>query len=123
MIGQPAGAELMNYLNKRRQPSPEGGAPYHTGEQRSMLEFVEAAVYCADDARVTHTQLELLLRGSALTLPEYLSSETAVLDSESALERARPSRLESLVRRCAGSGVGRGYLAEKIDLYSGYLRR
>ncbi len=121
--GTARGAELIDHLNERRRRTRAGSGLYRTREERRILDAVEAAVYCADDAGITQTQLELRLRGAGPTLPDYLSSETAALDRDVSTDRERLSHLEALVRGHAADparyGVGRRYLAGTIDLYSG----
>ena len=123
--GDARGADLINHLNGQRplgDPTAQMDAT-----PGSILNWLEAATYYADDRDRSLRQLRRLENGEALDQPEYVSSELADLDvrSEENLRRVRDiiHTMSEGQRFLEGYGLARQSLAEKIDIYAGLLRR
>ena len=124
IAGGARGAEVVDYMNGLAS-SPYAGSGYSGRDVRRILTNVEAALYCADDAEVAQKQIERLSKEMELDRPEYLSAEISRVNP--AVEGERIEQMADLVRmyaRDTGSyGIGRGYLAGKIDIHFGFVRR
>ncbi len=121
--GSARGGEVIDYLNGRT-PAGVGGIERTLLDRGDLLERVHAAVYAADNAGVVRALLERMANDIRPDQPEYLSREHARLTIE---DSERLLRIAGLVQQYGSDsnqyGVGLGYLAARIDLYSGFARR
>lgn len=128
--GKARGAELVDYLNERRESVGEELRRPGMDEEWQRY-YLEAAIYCADDRSTAIRQLKLLqAMGESdqpattpreLDRPEYLAKETRELDPGSEIGKRR---LDNLVRvlehigmKQINYGISAPYLGELIDLH------
>ena len=123
--GDARGADLINYLNEQL---PLGDPTAHVGsDSGDALNWLEAATYYADDPTRSLGQLKRLEEGAELDQPEYVSAELAGLDLGSEENLSRLRRIIQMIE--GGWTVFEGYefarrsIAEKIDIYAGFVRR
>ena len=119
------GAEVMDFFNSCQALRPPDD-PYLRGNERHLLNLMEAAVYCADDAKVALTQLMLLEGAAELTEPEYLSAEVRGLNPKSQEGSERLQSLKKAIQHYSSIRVGYSHslrsLTQRIDLYYGMTR-
>ena len=122
VTGSARGAEVIDYLNGQT-PAGVDRTGVTRQDKRGTLELVHAAVYAADNAQIVRTQLDRLREGSELDRPGYLSEGHARLGPD---DSDRLLHISGLVRdydeNSKRFGVGLGFLAERIDLYSDLTR-
>ncbi len=123
--GDARGADLINNLSGKERSGDLDTVT--ASSRRSTLNWVEAATYCADDPHRVLRQLRRLEKSEAPDEPEYISSELAVLGigDEQNLRRLRDiiQMMNESQRFFRGYESARHSLAEKIDLYTDFVRR
>lgn len=124
--GNSRGAELVDYMNERSKSAATGGRILKA-DDRWQLDFLESALYSADDGAIATKQLELLRQGDIPDQPEYLAKESRGLDPESEHDA---NRLDNMLRQLqqlqsgpVSYGISAQHLATQIDVYAELLNR
>ncbi len=119
--GDSRAAELVNHMNEMR--ASIGAIPQlpEIDDVRWTLDFLEAAMYAADDGAIAMAQLRRLQEQESLDRPEFLSEETRSLDPNSELGQIRLSNLTQALDYVAKLRPRFRYsaprLAELMDLF------
>ncbi len=110
------GAEVIDYLNDETSLGTRSGL-HLSIDPTSLLEKMQAAVYCADDAHTVQEQLEGLAGGRKHVRSEYLSQEHRLGQEDSQYL----VHLQGLIQKCVDDpyrpSVGLWSMAQTIDLY------
>ena len=123
--GEARGADLINHLNEQRpewEPTVQPGT-----DPTRLLNWLEAAAYYADDPNRALSQLRRLMsEEEEMDQPEYISADLATLDFA---DKENKRRLDDIIRIMEeshrfldGYTAARRSLAEKIDIYTDFVR-
>ena len=122
--GGARGAGLIDYFNECHVARDTALSPK---ANQDYLVHMEAAIYCADNAKNALRQLDGLLNGVKAEPPLYISKQTAGVVGKSDPGAGHLRTLRSLVEEYAGRKTGYSHslwsLTRQIDLAYGMTRR
>lgn len=122
--GDARGAGLIDYFNECHVARDTALSPK---ANQDLLARMEAAIYCADNAKNALRQLDGLLNGVKAEPPLYVSKQTAGVVGKSDPGAGHLRTLRSLVEEYADRDAGYSHslwsLTRKIDLAYGMTRR
>ena len=122
--GDARGADVINYINKRRLR--EGaGAPFRSNVATNPIDRIEALLYAADGGGLVYNEIEKLKHGGPLEYPQYIASHHLRLNHGIELEKHHLLQLQANVRQYDNDNLPLAVaaLAQKIDIYEGSVRR
>ncbi len=125
VTGAARGADVINYINRRRQ-SGDASASAEGYLEGPDIERVEAALYAADVGADAQGQVNLLLEGRSVSRPESLAPHhRSQVNLNAPGGRAKLEQLRNQIGSFSSRNPHRvlGQLARTIDLYHGSVRR
>ena len=124
--GNGRGAELVDFMTEKHA-SQGSHAPETGSRDWNNLTMLEAAVYAADDGRVSLNQLQQITSQAEPSLPQYLTKETATLQVGIESHALRLKRLieslERFIKDWDWEPLSFASMARSIELTSEIVRR
>ena len=124
--GNGRGAELVDFMTEKHA-SQGGHGRRKDSRDWNNLTLLEAAVYAADDGRISLNQLELLESQVEPSLPQYLTKETATLqvgiESHALRLKKLIGALERLIKEADFEPFSLASVAASVELSSEIVMR